>query len=364
MRITKLLIVLIACGLLALLPTSVLAVCERNVDTVEVHYINGMFTEFSAFENNKSAIEEFLATYFIGWGLQVGISGTYNLSEPVFEQVLQVARHKLQDVNAATRFAIKQFLNGDPEYLNDPEAVAAVQDFLTDINAAYRGILAEPDTQKAKANLVSLLDSCARVVLMTHSQGNFYGNALFNDLYAGYSFPNGYPLAQYPMLGTIQIASPVYVPGGAAGMVHPEVVGHVTNDNDIVMAMVRYALGGAVEANYNAPYNPEDFTGHALELSYLKQPGQAGEIAADLERIVFNLTPFPLHGQYAAVSSAMQGYGYSGISNYLDIQFTSGAVYRYSDVPEGTFDGLHGASSKGTYFNEAVRNVYFFNRLE
>jgi len=361
MRIKKL---LIACGLLALLPTSALAVCEQNVDTVEVHYINGMFTDSSAFNNNKLAIEEFMAYYFTGWGLEFGISGTYNFNETVFTQVLEVARHKLQDANATTRLAIKQFLNDDPEYLNDPDRVAAVQDFLTDINAAYRGILAEDDTRKAKVSLVNLLDSCARVVLLTHSQGNFYGNALFNDLYAGYFFPNGYSLAQYPMLGAIQIASPVYAPGGAAGTVYPEVVGHVTNNNDVVMAMVRYTLGGAVEANYNAPYNPEDFTGHALELSYLAQPGQAGEIAANLERIVFNLTPFPLHGQYDAVSSAIQGYGYSGINSYLDIQFTSGAVYRYFDVPEGVFDGLDRASSKGGYFNQSVRNVYLFERLE
>ncbi|MBE0500069.1 MAG: KTSC domain-containing protein [Desulfuromonadales bacterium] len=363
MRITKL---LIACGLLILLPTSALAlaVCERNVDTVEIHHINGMFTDNSAFNNNKLAIEEFLSTYFTGWDFDFDVSGTYNLSEPVFEQILQVARHKLQDANAATRLAIKQFLNDDPEYLNDPDGIAAVQDFLTDINAAYTGILAEDDARKAKASLVSLLDSCARVVLITHSQGNFYGNALFNDLYAGYVFPNGYSLAQYPMLGTIQIASPVYTPGGAAGTVYPEVVGHVTNNNDIVMTMIRYVLGGSVEANYNASYNSQDFTGHALELSYLKQPGQAEEIAGNLARIVFNLTPFPLHGQNAADSSAMQGYGYSGINRYLDIQFTSGAVYRYSEVPAMAFDGLHGASSQGSYFNEVVRNVYPFKKLE
>jgi hypothetical protein len=95
---------------------------------------------------------------------------------------LQVARHKLQDANAATRLAIKRFFNGDPEYIKEPEAVTAVQEFLTDINAAYRGIHDADDTLKAKANLVNLLDSCARVVLMTYSQGNFYGNALFNDI--------------------------------------------------------------------------------------------------------------------------------------------------------------------------------------
>jgi hypothetical protein len=58
-------ILLIACGFLALLPTSVLAVCEQNVDTVEVHYINGMFTDRSAFKNNQYAVEEFMSTYFL-----------------------------------------------------------------------------------------------------------------------------------------------------------------------------------------------------------------------------------------------------------------------------------------------------------
>lgn len=45
-------ILLIVCGFLAQSPTSALAVCEQNVDTVEVHYINGMFTDYSAFQDN------------------------------------------------------------------------------------------------------------------------------------------------------------------------------------------------------------------------------------------------------------------------------------------------------------------------
>lgn len=62
---------------------------------------------------------------------------------------------------------------------------------------------------------------------MTHSQGNFYGNALFNNLYATYAFPSGYQLVQYPILDTMQIVSPAYVPGGAAGTVSPQIVGHL-----------------------------------------------------------------------------------------------------------------------------------------
>lgn len=355
--------ILLACAILALLPNTVLAACENNVDRVEVHYINGMFTDGAAFMQNLSVIRSFLITAFAGWDIDYDVSASYNDNEKALAQLAEVARHKFQDAHANVRLAIKRFLNGDPEYLNDPEAVQAVQEFLDSINAAYQGILAEQDTVMAKSNLVKLLNTCSRVVLMTHSQGNFYGNALFNDLYASYVFPNGYPLAQYPMLGTMQIASPVYRPGGAAGLIYPEAVGHVTNDNDLVMAFVRLITGG-VEANYDALYNPADFSGHGLEDSYLTQPGQASEIALQMANIIRSLIPFPLHGQVAASSSALLGFGHSKINNFLDIQFTGGAVYRYENVFADVFEGLRTAPSQGGYFNEYVRNAYVFTRLE
>ena len=359
----KKIIAILTAGAFSLSSGAAFAVCERNVDNVEIHYINGMFTDPASYHDNLHAIEEFLDRYFTGWGFDYNVSGSHNRSKQALIQVVQVARHKFQDANARTRLAIMRFLNNDPKYASDPESVAIVQEFLHEINVAYQGIMAEQDTIEAKRNLVKLLDTCSRVLLMTHSQGNFYGNALFNDLYANYVYPNGYPLAQYPMLGTIQIASPVYIPGGAAGTVYPETVGHVTNDNDIVMLLVRASIG-AVGANYDALYNPADRSGHSLELSYLKQPGQAETIAGDMSRIIFRFKPYPLHGQHGASSSAMLGFGFSGLSKYLDIQFTSGAVYRYDEVSPGVFDGLRSASSQGGYFNEWIRDFYTYLRLE
>lgn len=355
--------VIAAAVTLSSLSTPVSAICERNVDKVAVHYINGMFTEWAAFQSNREAIEVFMAAHFETGPFEYSITGTYNFNEPVMEQVLQVARHKLQDANASMRLAIMQLFNNDPEWAADPESVTVVQDFLADISGAYQVIHAEHDSREARAALVGLLDSCARVVLMTHSQGNFYGNMLFNDLYTTYVFPSGYQLVQYPMLGTIQIASPVYVPGGAAGTGLPQIVGHLTNNNDIIMSAVRSRFG-SVDANYNAPFNWGDVTGHNLDASYLRPAGQSYEIAQDIRRIISNLRPYPLHAQYAASSTAIQGYGYSSINQYLDIQFTSGEVYRYSKVVDDVFEGLQGASSKGGYFNTTVRNAYPYEALE
>lgn len=276
---------------------------------------------------------------------------------------MEVASQKYGDASAATRLGIQQFLNGDPAYANNPEAAAAVQEFLTAINEAYAGTLAEEDGLASRSALVELLDTCSRVVMVTHSQGNFYGNALLNDIYATYSFPNGYPIARFPMLGMMQIASPVYKPGGAAATVYPKVVGHITNSNDIVMGLVRGVMG-SVAANYDAPSNPEDSTGHGLESSYLRQPGQAAVIAEQMHDISRSFIPYPLHGQQSASSSALLGFGYSAISQVLDVAFTKGGVYRYDNVSEGVASGLEGASSQGSYFNGYIRDVYDYTQLE
>lgn len=64
------------------------------------------------------------------------------------------------------------------------------------------------------------------------------------------------------------ITSPVYTPGGAMGSANPELTGHITNNTDLVMAMVREVIG-SVAANFSADINSSDYTGHSLENAYL-----------------------------------------------------------------------------------------------
>ncbi|HCW91821.1 MAG TPA: KTSC domain-containing protein [Marinobacter sp.] len=52
------------------------------------------------------------------------------------------------------------------------------------------------------------------------------------------------------------------------------------------------------------------------------------------------------------------------MNELLDIEFGSGGVYRYSDVPDSAFNGLLSASSKGGYFNEYIRDRFSYEKLE
>jgi len=61
-------------------------------------------------------------------------------------------------------------------------------------------------------------------------------------------------------------------------------------------------------------------------------------------------------------SSAIRWFVYDAARRRLDIRFTNGRRYSYHDVPPDVADALDGASSKGAYFNEAIRDRYRFTR--
>jgi hypothetical protein len=47
----------------------------------------------------------------------------------------------------------------------------------------------------------------------------------------------------------------------------------------------------------------------------------------------------------------------------LEVEFNSGAVYQYTDVPQGEYEGLMGSGSKGIYLNTNIKNRYPVVRL-
>lgn len=65
----------------------------------------------------------------------------------------------------------------------------------------------------------------------------------------------------------------------------------------------------------------------------------------------------------AVESSTMKAVGYVVEARILEIEFESGAVYRYRKVPAETYEGLMSAESKGKYFNSEIRNCYEYERV-
>ena len=61
-------------------------------------------------------------------------------------------------------------------------------------------------------------------------------------------------------------------------------------------------------------------------------------------------------------SSVIQSFVYDKEEQRLVVRFVSGKVYTYDDVPAKIAEGFRAAASKGTYFNEVIRDRFPFAR--
>ena len=57
-------------------------------------------------------------------------------------------------------------------------------------------------------------------------------------------------------------------------------------------------------------------------------------------------------------STNIRSVGYDPGSSTLEVEFNSGSIYQYLNVPKDEYEGLMSASSKGRYFNTNIKGEY------
>ncbi len=62
-------------------------------------------------------------------------------------------------------------------------------------------------------------------------------------------------------------------------------------------------------------------------------------------------------------SSNLRSIGYDIDSSTLEVEFKSGAVWQYFDVPESLWYEFEGAESKGIFFNREILRQYPESRV-
>lgn len=62
-------------------------------------------------------------------------------------------------------------------------------------------------------------------------------------------------------------------------------------------------------------------------------------------------------------SSDIASVGYCASSNVLEVEFHSGGLYEYYEVPLAVYEGLMSATSKGSYFHREIRGFYRYARI-
>ncbi len=62
-------------------------------------------------------------------------------------------------------------------------------------------------------------------------------------------------------------------------------------------------------------------------------------------------------------SSMMASVGYDSVTRVLEIEFATGAVYHYLDVPLDVYEDLRDGSSHGRVFHNRIRGVFECHRV-
>lgn len=62
-------------------------------------------------------------------------------------------------------------------------------------------------------------------------------------------------------------------------------------------------------------------------------------------------------------STNLRSVGYDGNMRLLEIEFNSGGLYQYLNVPEMIYNGLMSASSHGEYFHRNIKDRYTTTKL-
>jgi KTSC domain len=65
----------------------------------------------------------------------------------------------------------------------------------------------------------------------------------------------------------------------------------------------------------------------------------------------------------AVESSTLATIAYDRTRELLELEFNSHAIYRYWGVPTSVHVALLRAPSKGSYFNQAIRGKFPYNRI-
>lgn len=62
-------------------------------------------------------------------------------------------------------------------------------------------------------------------------------------------------------------------------------------------------------------------------------------------------------------SSDIDSIGYDSQSGVLEVEFTTGDMYQYFNVPEHLHNGLMNAASKGQFLNDYIKFSYRYQKV-
>ncbi|KAF7788902.1 hypothetical protein PRUB_a2003 [Pseudoalteromonas rubra] len=211
-------------------------------------YLNGMFTDEEALGKNKPAVRSAFSRHVHA------IDHVYNMNEDKLEQFMEVLAQKERDENrnsSADYWREAAYLSLGGSNVENIQLLASIIDFHNQPT--------DKDLEAMISKSLSYINANYNVVLLAHSQGNFYANEVYDAIAARYgdTFLNH--------LEIVSVATPAVTTKGGGP--------HTTNTRDLVMNAIRAIKPAHKEpraANVSIPVY-QDVTGHGLAETYIRR---------------------------------------------------------------------------------------------
>ncbi len=329
------------------------AECPVSRPDLTMAYGNGMFNDREDAVESQIMLKEMMASQLPGYRVSYRLS--YNHNESLLDQLLEVARQRLlQDYSnfflwlAGIELAPNWFREGLELIVISYDAFSYVFD---------------SDLRKHISQYTQDISQCRKVLLVAHSQGNFYGNESWRSVYQ--TFTAGIAWDQLKLMGMVSVATPASQVGYPLSypVDQQSVTRYLTLSDDLVINLLRSVAFGPLPANVTNSTVSDDWKNHSFGMSYVLGDPSGQMLREQIRSVAYSLETLPFDRQ-PVDSTALASAGYDPTARILEIQFVgSDSLYRYYDVPESVYQDLLSAESVGRYYNLAIRGQYPSRRL-
>lgn len=344
--------------LLALFSTHALAEhCSVSERKLAIYFSNGMFNDEDDARDSLGALEAQTKPHLQAQGYTLNYDIAYNENEVWYYQILEVFGQKQRE-DWSLFYRWLGSLEIAPDWFK--EAMESTSQSISSHN-----YVSDADLQSHIASYKSEIESCKRLLVIAHSQGNFYANSAWDAIYQGKAASGKYYMNRFPNIGLLSVATPAAHVGDWLLTLddHHPITRYITLSNDWVINAVRILSFTVLPATHTNTHDDPDWKHHAFVGSYLNGNVTGSVLMQGIQDIVGKLETLPFD-RTALESTSLKSVGYLPGSKILEAEFVGdGTIYRYYNVPQATYDGLMAADSHGSYFYSNIRTSFVYKKV-
>ena len=322
----KFLILIILCGFT--FNSAQAEYCTGKLNRVKIFFGNGMFNSTKDTNDSLSVIRVATKKYLKNFKLSYDIS--YNHKEYPLIELLEVTKHKMQDNWQSLLLWLRGRQLAPNWFKKQLKQVVR--------RHSVRAYAYDADLRRHVENYRASILNCQKVIIVAHSQGNFYANHAWNNIYS--LTLQGISLDRIKPLGIVGVAAPTHMIGSPlyySGF-QDDAARFVTLKSDVVINAVRAVNPATINGNTKNRKESHDWKNHSFIDAYMAGSPSRQRILTFIKQLAYNLETLPYHHIPITTQPEVLQIGYDPINQVLEEQLTDDSIWRCYHTPTWFID--------------------------